>query len=67
MEEEVKNIKKEAKLKKKEEKKRLKEEKKANKKPVDKMKLATRIIAIIMIVLMVFSVCGTLMFYLLQG
>ena len=26
-----------------------------------------RIIAIIMVVLMVFSVCGTLMFYLLQG
>lgn len=52
---------------KKEEKKRLKMEKKANKKPVDKMKLAGRIIAIIMVVLMLFSVCGTLMFYLIQS
>lgn len=51
----------------KEEKKRLKEEKKKNKKPVDKMKIAGRIIAIIMVIMMVFSVCGTLMFYLMQG
>ena len=42
-------------------------EKVKNKKPVDKMKLAGRIIAVIMIILMLFSVCGTLMFYLMQG
>ena len=45
--------------------KKIKQEK--NKKPVDKMKLAGRIIAIMMIILMLFSVCGTLMFYLMQG
>ena len=64
--EEAKDIKKEAKLKKKEEKKRLKAEKKANKKPVDKMKLATVIIAIMVIIIMCFSIFGTLLFYLLQ-
>ena len=67
MEEKVKNLKKEKKLKQKEEKKRLKEEKKKNKRPVDKMQIAGRILAIVMIILMVFSVCGTLMFYLIQG
>ncbi len=41
--------------------------KEKNKEPVDKMKIAGRIIAIIMIILMLFSVCGTLMFYLMQG
>lgn len=40
---------------------------KKNKKPVDKMKIAGRIIAIIMVILMLFSVCGTLIFYLMQG
>jgi len=67
MEKNVKDIKKQEKLKKKEEKKKLKAEKKANKKPIDKMKLASRIIALFMLVLMVFSVCGTLVFYLLQN
>lgn len=38
-----------------------------NKKPVDKMKMATRIIAIIMIILMLFSVCGSLIYYLIQS
>lgn len=51
----------------KEEKKKLKEEKKANKKPVDKMKIAGRIIALVMVIMMVFSVCGSLMFYLMQS
>lgn len=50
----------------KEEQKSIKEKKK-NKKPVDKMKIAGRIIALIMVIMMVFSVCGTLMFYLMQG
>ncbi len=43
------------------------EKQEKNKKPIDKMKLAGRIIAIMMIILMLFSVCGTLMFYLMQG
>ncbi len=43
------------------------EEKNKTKKPVDKMKIAGRIIAIIMVILMLFSVCGTLMFYIMQG
>lgn len=64
---EAKDIKKEEKLRKKEEKRRLKEEKKKNKKPVDKMKIATRIFAIIVVFLMLFSVFGTLLFYLIQG
>ncbi len=55
------------KLNQKEEKKKMKLEKKANKKPVDKMKLISQIFAIIFIVLMLFSVCGTLLFYLIQG
>lgn len=50
-----------------EEKKGLKTEKKKNKKPVDKMKLAGRVLALIMIILMLFSVCGTLIFYLMQS
>ena len=44
-----------------------KKEREKNKKPMDKMKIAGRIIAIIMIILMLFSVCGTLIFYLMQG
>ena len=64
--EEVKNMKKEEKIRKKEEKKRLKAEKKANKKPMHKMKLAKIIIASLMIVLMLFSICGTLIFYLIN-
>ena len=69
MEEEnkVTDLKKEEKLRKKEEKKKKKMEKKANKKPVDKMKIATRIFAILVIFLMVFSVCGSLLYYLIQG
>lgn len=51
---------------KKEEKQKNKEEKK-NKKPIDKTKLATRIFAIVLMAIMVFSVCGTLLFYLIQG
>lgn len=43
------------------------EAKKKNKKPVDKMKIAGRIIAILMVILMLFSVCGTLMYYVIQG
>ncbi len=42
------------------------EEKKKTKKPVDKMKIAEIIIATTMIVLMIFSVCGTLIYYLIQ-
>ena len=38
-----------------------------NKKPVDKMKIAGRIIALIIVILMLFSVCGTLIFYLIQS
>ena len=64
--EEKKDIKKEEKMKKKEEKKRLKAEKKANKKPLDKMKLAKTIIASMMVVLMLFSIFGTLIFYLIN-
>ena len=52
---------------KKEEKQKMKEEKKKNKKPIDKTKLSTRIFAIVLMLLMVFSVCGTLLFYLIQG
>lgn len=36
------------------------------KKPFDKMKFAQKIFAIAVIVIMVFSVCGTLLFYLLN-
>ena len=43
----------------------MKQEKK-NKKPVDKMKIVTQIIAIIMIIAMLFSVCGTLIYYFIQ-
>lgn len=67
MEENIKDIKKQEKLKKKEEKKRQKAEKKANKKPVDKMEMAGKILAFVLLIIMVFSVCGTLMFYLIQG
>ena len=52
MEEEVKNTK--------------KEEKKKNKKAVNKGKVATKLIALIAVIMMLFSVCGTLLFYLLQ-
>ncbi len=36
------------------------------KKPIDKMKLAQRIFAIAVIIIMLFSACGTLLFYLLN-
>ena len=36
------------------------------KKTIDKMKLAQRIFAIAVIIIMLFSVCGTLLFYLLN-
>lgn len=62
----VKDMKKESKRLKKEEKKRLKEEKKKNKRPIDKMKILSAIIASIVIIIMLFSVCGTLLFYLGQ-
>lgn len=45
----------------------MKEEKKKSKKPVDKMKIAGQIIALMMVILMLFSVCGSLIFYLMQG
>lgn len=37
------------------------------KKPIDKMKIAQRIFAVLVIFLMLFSVFGTLLFYLLNG
>lgn len=40
---------------------------KKNKKPVDKMKIATKIFAILVIFLMVFSIFGTLLFYLIHS
>lgn len=42
------------------------EEKKKNKKPIDKMKIAEKIIAITVIIFMLFSMCGTLIYYLIQ-
>ena len=42
------------------------EKEKKNKKPVDKMKIVGKIIASIMIVMMLFSVGGTLMYYIIQ-
>lgn len=36
------------------------------KKPFDKMKFAQKIIATLVIIFMVFSVCGTLIYYLLN-
>ena len=42
-------------------------EEKKKKKPVDKMKIATKIFAVIVVFLMVFSVCGSLLFYLLNS
>ena len=37
------------------------------KKPVDKMKIATRIFAVLVIFLMVFSVCGSLLYAIMRG
>ncbi len=43
------------------------EEKKKNKKPIDKMKILEKIIAIMVIIFMLFSMCGTLIYqYLIQ-
>ena len=37
------------------------------KKPVDKMKIMQRIFAIVLIIIMLFSVFGTFLFWLMQG
>ena len=47
-------------------KENLNEEAFEKKRPVDKMKLAQRIFAIAVIIIMLFSVCGTHLFYLLN-
>lgn len=44
-----------------------KEEKKKNKRPVPKMKIVSAGIATVVILMMLFSICGTLLFYLIQG
>ena len=54
--EEVKNVEEEVKTK-----------KKKSKRPVDKMKIATRIFAVLVIFLMVFSVCGSLLYAIMRG
>ena len=41
--------------------------KKKNKRPVDKMKIATRVFAFVMVFLMVFSVCGSLLYAIFRG
>ena len=46
---------------------KVKTKKGKNKKPVDKMKIATRIFAILAIFLMVFSVCGSLLYAIIRG
>ena len=58
-------MKKEKKLSK-EEKKIAKQERKANKKKVDKMQLATRIIALIMALLMVIGIGASFLYYFLK-
>lgn len=50
----------------KEEKKISKQERKANKKKVDKMQLATRIIALIMALLMVIGIGASFLYYFLK-
>ena len=54
----------------KEEKKKLKEEnkkrKKANKKKIDKMKLATQIIAALMAILMILGIAASFLYYFLK-
>lgn len=50
----------------KEEKKIAKQERKANKKKVDKMQLATRIIALIMALLMVIGIGASFLYYFLK-
>ena len=50
----------------KEEKKIVKQERKANKKKVDKMQLATRIIALIMALLMVIGIGASFLYYFLK-
>ena len=47
--------------------KKIETKKVKNKKPVDKMKIATKIFAILAIFLMVFSVCGTLIYAIIRG
>ncbi len=37
------------------------------KKPLDKKKLVQKIFALTVIIMMLFSVCGTLLFYLIRG
>lgn len=44
-----------------------KKKKEKTRKPVDKMKIATKIFAIVVVFLMLFSVCGTLLYYIMQG
>lgn len=50
----------------KEEQKVSKVEKKASKKKIDLNKLATRVIAGMMVGLMVFGICGTLIYYVIR-
>ena len=50
----------------KEEKKIAKQERKANKKKVDKMQLATRIIALIMALLMILGIGASFLYYFLK-
>ena len=50
----------------KDEKKIAKQERKANKKKVDKMQLATRIIALIMALLMVIGIGASFLYYFLK-
>ena len=50
----------------KEEKKIAKKERKANKKKVDKMQLATRIIALIMALLMILGIGASFLYYFLK-
>ena len=51
----------------KEEKKISKQERKANKKKVDKMQLATRIIALIMALLMILGIGASFLYYFLKS
>ena len=45
----------------------IKNKKGKNKRPIDKMKIATRIFAVLVIFLMVFSVCGSLLYAIMRG
>ena len=42
-------------------------EEKKKKKPIDKQKILQKIFAVLVIIFMVFSVCGTLLYYLLNN